>query len=459
MTDAMTTLFLELRVLTAVHVGSGEEYVPTDYVIRGNTLYGIHRERFVEHLERNDLYGKFLEICAIPDEKGILAVRRFVWSHFTPAAARFGLHVSDDVRERFTAGFGRRVGPGVYNRLRILRHVCSAYTGNPFVPGSSVKGSLRTAVLDRIAREPGMQAPRCVRGKRLDERMMLGMESRGTSDDPFRRLKVSDFLPVSDTARVEYVHNTGGRRRGVSVAMEILTAGTVCVGSIPFAGRAPRVGFDSLREACALHYGGAYEFEKNFFRLSVPAVEEALKDEACLVMKVGKHSGAFALTLEGYRKGRIRNRRRKRAMDHPTTTWVAESGKPMGWVALRPVPEERYGELLHAARALSRVTDPGREEEDAGREETAAAAGGGGEEHALPREEEPISDYNTLCTFAASETADRESRRRAVLRYFTETEDGRKKLKALHKRMKKGEEPKAVKIFRDLCPELFTDKE
>ena len=53
------------------------------------------------------------------------------------------------------------------------------------------------------------------------------------------------------------------------------------------------------------------------------------------LLRLGKHSGAKALTIEGYRKTRVRTREGFEDMCSPKNLWLAFSD-PMGSGSLRP---------------------------------------------------------------------------------------------------------------------------
>jgi hypothetical protein len=101
--------------------------------------------------------------------------------------------------------------------------------GRPILPGSSVKGAIRTALLARLlqlAREQGESPPRGGEGKKewakLEAWLLTGKEKMSPSQDPLRCLAVSD-LALSDAAdptgavAVDACRRGAGEDRGAGV--------------------------------------------------------------------------------------------------------------------------------------------------------------------------------------------------------------------------------------------------
>jgi CRISPR-associated protein Csm5 len=89
--------------------------------------------------------------------------------------------------------------------------------GRPFLPGSSIKGALRTALLSSLvpAREPAIEAvkgrhrtPRgTIASRASNEVQALLLEHQNPDQDPFRFVEVADLLPPPDSTRIDRVVN------------------------------------------------------------------------------------------------------------------------------------------------------------------------------------------------------------------------------------------------------------
>ena len=196
MIEFLKTHRLYLTPLSPIHIGCGEDFEPTNYVIENGVLYGFDPSRAaLSDDERKEL------LAAVNKRGALLHVQNFFRKHakrFTPHAQAL-IPVSRGVATQYQNGIGRvanveQNGNQVFNKFTIER---ASYTGThawPYVPGSSVKGCLRTTLLD--ARNAGKPV-------RKDERKDLEKNLLGGdfSTSPLRLLKIADFMPVSEPQR------------------------------------------------------------------------------------------------------------------------------------------------------------------------------------------------------------------------------------------------------------------
>jgi CRISPR-associated protein Csm5 len=90
-----------------------------------------------------------------------------------------------------------------------------------------------------------------------------------------------------------------------------------------------------IRTACNNFYGDILAHEQSY--INQPALYTKLKQASqkpnAFIIRIGKHSGAESVTIDGLR--RIQNRKCPNYfMDHSTTYWLAENGRenlPFGW--------------------------------------------------------------------------------------------------------------------------------
>ncbi|MCW2313124.1 RAMP superfamily CRISPR-associated protein [Rhodoferax antarcticus] len=194
----LKTYRLALTPLSPIHIGCGEDFEPTNYVIDDGVLYGFDPSRAV----LTDLQRSKLTDAA--NRVSLLAIQRF----FKDNAKDFMAHadvlvpVSHGVGKKYESDIGRAVnveasGNAVFNKFAIERH---SYTGPqrlPYIPGSSFKGALRTAWLDELN---GERQPTDVQFSFKGEaKSTTVMEKRLFKGDfatsPLRLLKVADLMP------------------------------------------------------------------------------------------------------------------------------------------------------------------------------------------------------------------------------------------------------------------------
>ncbi|RLI77782.1 type III-A CRISPR-associated RAMP protein Csm5 [Archaeoglobales archaeon] len=114
---------MKLEILTPVHIGSGDKYLSMDFVIKGNRVVFIDPMKFFEEIEK-----KGLDPVDVAKEigEGKKSIEDFVKD-------------LSKIKTREIAFNGRTP------RREILAHIKSRE--KPYIPGSSIKGAIRTAIL------------------------------------------------------------------------------------------------------------------------------------------------------------------------------------------------------------------------------------------------------------------------------------------------------------------------
>lgn len=200
MSPFLTTHRLHLTPLAPIHIGCGEDFEPTNYVIDDGLLYGFDPSRAaLNDLQRNKLMDAA--------RRGSLpGIQRFFRDHadaFKPHA-----HVIMPVCSGVARMYEQRIGKAanvessgnqVFNKLEIERHVYTGALQQPFIPGTSFKGALRTAWLDDLNKEELPTREDDVRKSTAKmERRLLGGDFQTS---PLRLLKVADLMPTREPER------------------------------------------------------------------------------------------------------------------------------------------------------------------------------------------------------------------------------------------------------------------
>lgn len=207
---------LALTPLSPIHIGCGEDFEPTNYVIEDGILYGFDPSRAA----LNDLQQSKLMDAA--NRTSLMAIQRFFRDNATAfkAQADVLIPVSGGVAQQYEQRIGRAAnqeasGNTVFNQLFIERASHTGTAQQPYIPGSSFKGAIRTAWLDELN---GGKKPNDVQFTFKGEaRSTSAMETRLLQGDfatsPLRLLKVADLMPNVDPARrVLYAVNLKKRK-------------------------------------------------------------------------------------------------------------------------------------------------------------------------------------------------------------------------------------------------------
>lgn len=183
---------IAITPLTPIHIGCGETFEPTDYVIDGNGLYAFDPSLAVLNDSQR---SQLLRVARDADLQGI---QNFFRNHPKPfiGCSKQVIPVTDEISREYDEKIGKpaqqvRNGNNIINRLSIDRTTCHPHTGIPYLPGSSLKGAIRTAILDCLnngekPRVPARQATQW-------ENHLLRMEGFNFAQSAFRLLKVSDL--------------------------------------------------------------------------------------------------------------------------------------------------------------------------------------------------------------------------------------------------------------------------
>jgi len=177
---------IKCKCLSPIHIGDGTELEPFEYVIK-DKIYKINLNEFIYSLSiqiRNDLTG----------------IRKFIRDYIDiKNFTEWQTGVSETVRNIYNEKFNQPK-----NQLLLKPFIRS--NNRPYIPGSSIKGAIRTALLNqwsyRIKDEIKDKA-QIIEGKILNavefnpkkKKFVPKMEK-----DPFRALKIRDvFLPPNST--------------------------------------------------------------------------------------------------------------------------------------------------------------------------------------------------------------------------------------------------------------------
>ncbi len=204
----LSTHTLALTPLSPIHIGCGEDFEPTNYVIEDGLLYGFDPSRAT----LTDTQRKNLGDVA---RRGSLAgIQRF----FRDNAAAFKPHahvvmpVAKGVASQYEKRLGEAAnweasGKAVFNQLEIERHVFTGALQQPFIPGTSFKGVLRTAWLDDLngGQRPFLEDKVQKSSAQMEKRLLWGPGQEKKLGDfetsPLRLLKVADLMPTREPER------------------------------------------------------------------------------------------------------------------------------------------------------------------------------------------------------------------------------------------------------------------
>ncbi|MGC9019483.1 MAG: type III-A CRISPR-associated RAMP protein Csm5 [Candidatus Bipolaricaulaceae bacterium] len=205
---ALKTKFrLAVQVLTPLHIGTGHVLQQDfDYVVRDGQTLRLHEERFLEWIaEKGERFARLTQ--------GV------------PPGQIIGGEIRPD------SPLVRYALPGAPQNTREIRECVKDGWDRPYIPGSSLKGALRTAILWWIWTEESFQLSRFQLGKdprfaaRSVEQEIFGHTPHA---DLLRALRLHDSYPAGKEclflASVRCISKAA--RGGIPLALEAVQPGT-----------------------------------------------------------------------------------------------------------------------------------------------------------------------------------------------------------------------------------------
>ena len=247
------------------------------------------------------------------------------------------------------------------NNLTIARTAFNPNTDKPYIPGSGIKGALRTAYLNLLAAaHPVGMSPGRATAKDLEKTLLDG---GSFETDPFRMLKVSDFVPV-DQGKTKIVFAVNEKKktskfeaRGPYQIVEVIEPGSFFQGWITIENPDKKTGIANpiTQKKLFQSLNQFYENEKSREDKELNAIDItpiSISDNNGWLVRIGRHSGAESITIEGHRNIKIMKGKGTPpafSKNGATTFWLASEEekpkirgklKPFGWAVLGDVTEE-----------------------------------------------------------------------------------------------------------------------
>lgn len=378
-TIPMTHYTLLGEVLTPVHIGDGSVITPLEYVVIGDQVIRFRPEVLLQYLPEpeQEKVGEYL------DQADIVALRRWFGQQFEntresdlpPAAIVTRSQATQSIQQLYREKLG-----DVENQMELQPFIYHPLDGQPYIPGSSLKGALRTAVISqeanrKLRRKSFWQDYE--EGFRNDKGSLFSRKalSCNLQTDPFRALKVSDAILLENSTQYASVYNLGlnkeGKLRndtggkGIPIQTEVLLPGVVFTASLTVLTALQKLNEASSQErenrslaqtvterdlvnACQEYYSAdAIATEIDRFFKGHSGAEPTMQ----MILDIAQHQLAenqFLLRLGGYSQFEYKAASAFRVLqdkNHKTPTRegrsrnLMESIYPLGWVRMTLLAE------------------------------------------------------------------------------------------------------------------------
>lgn len=339
----MKTYKLHCEVLSPIHIGSGGEIDPLSYIIDASRLYGISFDKFVYSMSTEDRES-FEEII---DKGNLLEIRKFVAGHIDKERDTiFSIEVSPKVASLYKAKIA-----DIANQLLLHPFIRTEGDSVPLMPGSSMKGAIRTALISEMAKNSNLPKPRDAREEYGFESAVLGFKDG--KDDPFRGIRLRDKILQRDDTIVRDVKNVSRKKGGlesnnIQIVCEVTHARVTGKGvsfdtEMSFDDELYSTKFlswtfnmEQVIKSCKDFYKDKMEQEhKKFYKGSeVEKISLQLLNLPCddrsFLLRLGRFSGVESVTLDEYRNPKPPGNKSVWG----TSRNLAEGLYPMGWVKI-----------------------------------------------------------------------------------------------------------------------------
>lgn len=356
-----------IKILSPVHIGCDDVYEPSGFIVKeqAQTLSAFDPLDFFKSLDERTR-AQYAAICAKGTIESIFELYKFMKNRtFDGATVHLSKGFVKHYKECLSKSF--RDFQREMNQFSIARTSFNPNSQKPYLPGSAIKGALRTAYLNEAAKKERVTLDH--RDRKKSETLEKGLlHYQKLENDPFRLLKVSDFHSIGDyRTKIVYAVNEKKRAesrfkaRGPYQIIEIIEPGAVFVGTIQVVTTQARevislpLTEQGIFDNAALFYKKEKQRENAELKTAglTPFMTENAKD-ACL-LRLGRHSGAESLTIEGYRDIKIMKQRGEKTFsDKSTTFWLASDAAtgyqksdlmPFGWTEMARLTDEMNAHL------------------------------------------------------------------------------------------------------------------
>ena len=321
---------VNLEVLNPIFIGNEENYYPQEFFIEYDKLFFIDKDKFHKKIMQENLYDEFLE-----KSSNINKLLRFIDDYADKSVALQEVDIDSEVADELLDSISRPVEAFIKDKFYFT----------PYIPGSTLKGLIRTAILDyKIDKfKKSINNIKRLREKEI-ETVIFCNENRNNrtnrlqfdaKKDILKALFVEDLKPKDYKLRVLKSLNRPYKKdkdNTIPVILECLTEGTFSgeiridehllnndsslINNKYF--KDEPLSLELIQKALKHFFVKIQAIEHKRFRVALPEYEEYL-------IKIGKHSGAESKSLNGLREVYIKQ----------LSVWIDENDDPLGWAVLK----------------------------------------------------------------------------------------------------------------------------
>ena len=335
---------IKLKPISPIHIGTGEAYEPMNYVIDKGMddkyyMYVFDEFEFFKKLDEKSK-DEFMKIASDATGDGILKLQKFIKekSSLAKKVSYYKMQALKNIAEDYDNKIGKVVqreggGKKVINQLVIEKTLISPNLKKAIIPGSSLKGAIATAFWEMKVIDEEQQYN--------DVKKIMSATNR---KNPFFNLLISDSKIIKSSIFIDIAKNIKRNKiskDGLSVVYEVISTESEFEVGLVIKNNAIKI--EDIKNACNDHYLPI--FESQFDDKTDKFIKKELENEFIkkymnfrpagnqFLLRVGKHSGARAVTVDGERKILIMQGKGKKPKisEEETTAWLINK-QPFGWL-------------------------------------------------------------------------------------------------------------------------------
>jgi len=341
----------KIKFITPIFIGDGEEIEPFNYILKDDIFYRINLEKFIFDL--NDIQKS--KLISLIDKANIIEIRKFIKENCDVENYNFyKAKTTNDFKVEYKNNFN-----SLENKLIVNSFI---KTGNyiTYIPGSSIKGAIRTAILNSLLfrrKKKENLTDQDIVNKVGDktikiESFILKMKNNDAKNDPFRFLSISDYSLNNNELVIAKVTNIRLNNRAsdkkswqmfYEMPLNLKDKDDFMPGEIRINTEISNKAdikfefgdFDFIKQSCDSFYlkiaEDEYEkFYKNNLDIS-PKVDKKYSEIRNIgtneiLLRVGKNSHFESVTLEGFDWLKPKK--------HGNSRNLFDGKWPMGWIKL-----------------------------------------------------------------------------------------------------------------------------
>lgn len=328
----MKNLKIEATSISPIHIGSGDIYEPINFIIDDNILYYFKEEDFFNSLNSQQ-QKTLMNIIEQMKNDSFIKIHKFVKEHKEVAKkiAKIKVATSKGISQKYNNVAGRisnieARNIRVFNKFEIQRTQrkqfktkSGKYLEVGYIPGSSLKGAISTAYQEYIYHKEG------------ERNWKNKFQNRRVEENIFKNVKISDSkikaykdLKIGFSLNKERFEDD---KTGPSTFIEVLNSGNKFIFDMSLNG----FEIKDFINSCNNHYkpifdslfDEEYEATGEYLSNNFKKYQNLKLKPNQFLVRVGKHSGARTVTIDGIRDITVRENKTKKVQEtEETTVWL-----------------------------------------------------------------------------------------------------------------------------------------